>query len=100
MRVSVHALMGLLIYFADCALMRPAGGATVGKLISALNTWTKARSVSAFTARKGVQLGELSPGHPLSLPSVAGVAMVTGKLAHNFKRACLEVTRPFHSGIV
>lgn len=51
----------------------------MGKQVSALSTVTKDWSVSAFTARKDVQLGELSLGRSLSLSSFIGVAMVMGE---------------------
>lgn len=59
--------------------VRQTGHTTVGKQVSALSKGTKDWSVSAFTARKDVQSGELSLRRSLSLSSFVGVAMVTGK---------------------
>ena len=64
------------------------------------NPQTKACSASALTARQDAQPGEPSPGQPLSLPPVVGVAVATGELAHNFKTACPAVTRSFQAAIV
>lgn len=51
----------------------------MGKQVSALSKDTKDWSVSAFTACKDVQSGELSLGRSLSLSSFVGVAMVMGE---------------------
>lgn len=76
----------------------------MGKQASALSTDTKDWSVSAFAARKDVQSGELSLGRSLSLSSFVrgchGDGVGLPRRAHNFQRACLDVTRPFQPGIV
>lgn len=51
----------------------------MGKQVSALSTDTKDWSVSAFTARKDVQLGDLSLALSPSRSSFVGVAMVMGE---------------------